>query len=79
MKARLNLTIENDLLANVKKYAKEKGSSVSDLVEQYFKKLTVTEPRKSKLFEMVNNLPAVEYPKDYNFKQEYHKAKATKK
>ena len=46
MKARLNLTIEDRLLENVKSYALKQQRSVSELVEGYFK--TVTKPSKRK-------------------------------
>lgn len=48
MKARLNLTIDNQLLAGVKNYAQKHGKSVSELVEDYF--ITVTKPSKTKSF-----------------------------
>ncbi|WP_240768660.1 DUF6364 family protein [Olivibacter sp. XZL3] len=37
MKAKLNLTIDKQLLTEVKAYAAQKHSSVSELVEGYFK------------------------------------------
>jgi len=40
MKTRLNLTIEENLLDSIKKYALSKHTSISDLVEEYFKSIT---------------------------------------
>jgi hypothetical protein len=55
MKSRLNLTIEEDLLKSMKKYAEKQQTSVSDLVETYFKK--VTKPVKRETFiDMVEKL-----------------------
>ena len=47
MKSRLNLTIENSLLEDVKSYAVKQKRSVSDLVESYFKKVTRPSKRKN--------------------------------
>ena len=78
MKARVNLTIENSLLTKIKKYAEEQGTSVSEIAEQYFIKLTSAKKKKTNLFDIVAELPAVEYPEDYDFKEEYYKAKGAK-
>jgi replicative DNA helicase len=40
MDTKLTLTIEQRLITQAKKYAKNKGRSLSDLVENYFKVLT---------------------------------------
>ena len=40
MNTKLTLTIEKDVIEEAKKYAKDKGQSLSDLVENYFKLLT---------------------------------------
>ena len=42
MKARLNITIEESLLKNVKYFAEEHNTSVSELVENYFKMIVKT-------------------------------------
>ena len=41
MNTKLTLTIEEEVIKVAKAYAKEKGQSLSDLVENYFKLLTV--------------------------------------
>lgn len=48
MKARLNLTIEDGLLKRTKLYAERQHTSLSELVEDYFKE--VTKPAKRKTF-----------------------------
>lgn len=40
MNKKLTLTIEKDVIKNAKEYSKEKGQSLSELVENYFKLLT---------------------------------------
>lgn len=58
MKARLNLTIDNALLENVKGYAMKQQTSVSELVESYFK--IVTKPSKRK--NIINMVEKLEKP-----------------
>lgn len=43
MNAKLTLTIDKDVIKEAKNYAKEKGQSLSDLVQNYFKLLTKDE------------------------------------
>ncbi len=43
MNTKLTLTIQKQVIEDAKKYAKEKGQSLSDLVENYFKLLTKDE------------------------------------
>ncbi|TXB57036.1 DUF6364 family protein, partial [Phaeodactylibacter luteus] len=40
MNTKLTLTIEEEVIKTAKEYAKEKGQSISDLVENYFKLIT---------------------------------------
>ena len=40
MNTKLTLTIEEEVIRIAKEYAKEKGQSLSDLVENYFKLIT---------------------------------------
>ena len=48
MKARLNLTIEDNLLKRTKEFAEQQQTSVSELVEDYFRE--ITKPLKRKNF-----------------------------
>lgn len=41
MKTKLTLTIEKEVIEIAKEYAKEKGLSLSEMVENYFKLITV--------------------------------------
>lgn len=47
MKTRLNLTIDQSLLESMKTYAANKNTSVSELVETYFKKVSRPARRKN--------------------------------
>jgi fructose-1,6-bisphosphatase/sedoheptulose 1,7-bisphosphatase-like protein len=77
MKARLNITIDKEVLQNVKQLAEVQKTSVSELVENYFK--TITQPVKKKsLSEYIKALPKPNLPKDFNWKEEYYKAKTKK-
>jgi hypothetical protein len=58
MKTRLNLTIDDALLDNIKAYASNKQTSVSELVENYFK--TITKPAKRK--NIINLVEKLEKP-----------------
>ncbi|MFD2284711.1 hypothetical protein GJU39_20650 [Pedobacter petrophilus] len=78
MKARVNLTIEEDILQKAKKYASEMGSSVSELVESYFRKITEPKEREVKLFKMVEKLEKPNLPEDFDYKKEYYEARKDK-
>lgn len=78
MKARVNLTIEQDVLEKAKSYASKMGASVSELVEEYLKKITEPKEIKTDLFDMVKNLPKTNYPEDFDFKKEYYEERKKK-
>ena len=42
MNTKLTLTIEKEIIEIAKVYAKEKGQSLSEMVENYFKLITIT-------------------------------------
>lgn len=42
MNTKLTLTIEKEVIEIAKEYAKEKGQSLSELVENYFKLITIS-------------------------------------
>jgi hypothetical protein len=55
MKSRVNLTIEDSLLKSTKLYAQKHGTSVSVLVEEYFR--NITKPaRKTTIIDLVQQL-----------------------
>jgi len=42
MSTKLTLTLEKEVIETAKEYAKEKGQSLSELVENYFKLITMS-------------------------------------
>jgi Family of unknown function (DUF6364) len=77
MKARLNLTIDDSLLEEVKSYAVKQQRSVSELVESYFK--TVTKPSKRKnILHLVEKLSKPIIDMDGDLKELYYKENAKK-
>ncbi len=78
MKARVNLTIEERLLSEIKSYAAEKHVSISELVEDYFKQLTKPAKRPA-LLDMVKNLKVPEdTDKGVDLKKKYYEDNAAK-
>ena len=74
MKSRLNLTIDESLLAKVKGHATVRKTSVSELVENYFEQLTKQVGRKN-ILEMVDQLPKHNIDPKQNLKKLYYEAK----
>ena len=77
MKARLNLSIDNQLLSHIKAYAASKGTSVSELVEEYFR--AVARPAKRKnIISMVEKLEPSTIDKKADVKELFYKDQASK-
>ncbi len=78
MKSRVNLTIEKGLLSEVKCYATENQVSISELVEEYFKKLT--KPAKTPtIFDMIKDLNVEEkFENIPDLKKAYYEDNAAK-
>lgn len=72
MNTKLTLTIEKEVIEEAKEYAKAKGQSLSDLVENYFKLIT-KDKRKVKsnqLSPRVKRLRGIlKVDKDYDYKK----------
>ena len=79
MKAKINLSIEEKLVYKIKAYAEEKHTSVSELVEEYFKRV-VEKPSKKKnsLIELIESLPKPEINPDTDLKKQYFEEQASK-
>jgi predicted HicB family RNase H-like nuclease len=45
LNTKLTITIEKEVIEIAKVYAKEKGQSLSEMVENYFKFITVNRPK----------------------------------
>lgn len=73
MKARLNITIENALLNEVKNLAAQKNTSVSELVENYF--MSITKPKRKLLTEVLDQLPKVKVAANKKLGELYYEEK----
>ncbi|KPQ13493.1 MAG: toxin-antitoxin system antidote component [Algoriphagus marincola HL-49] len=83
MKKRLNITIDEKLLEKIKQYAAKEEKSISNLVEEHFEKLVRRRtglPEGMSLVEYMRSLPKskIDFPEDFDWKEEYYKAKAKK-
>lgn len=78
MKARLNITIDESVLRNVKYLAQEQNTSVSEIVETYFKSIVKPKKQKKSLTDLIESLPKPNLAKNFNWKEEYVKAKTKK-
>ncbi|SFT38324.1 hypothetical protein SAMN04489724_0515 [Algoriphagus locisalis] len=81
MKKRLNITIEENLLDKIKTYAERNETSISSLVEEHFEALIKPKPKLKNgmsLVEYMKSLPKFDIPDNYDYKEEYYKAKAKK-
>ena len=78
MKAKLNLTIESDVLNKAKEYASRQKTSISSLVEEYLSFISKPQ-KKSSLVKLIDSLPkSTQYKDDIDFKKEYYEAKGKK-
>ena len=77
MRVRINLTIEAHLLSRIKRYAASKKTSVSGLVEDFFKKVVKPSKRKT-IIELLENLetPGIDPKKD--LKKDFYKEQEKK-
>ena len=71
MDTKLTLTIEKDLIEQAKIYAKSKGRSLSDIVENYFKLLVKqTDDKDQELTPIVKSLQgSIKVPADFDYKE----------
>ena len=72
MNTKLTLTIQQEVIEKAKTYAKEKGRSLSDLVENYFRTLGLGEqPIENAPGSIASSLlGSVKEPKNFDYKKE---------
>jgi hypothetical protein len=80
MNTKLTLTIEHTLIDKAKKYAKDKGRSLSDIIENYLKVIIKDDNTK-----VIDSTPiasslrgAFKAPKDFDYKKELSKGLSEK-
>jgi hypothetical protein len=80
MNTKLTLTIEQSVIKKAKKYASEKGRSLSDIIENYLKVITKEEEKKDiELTPLVKSLKgSFKAPKNFEYKSELSKSLAKK-
>ena len=74
MKVPLALTIESSLLEDIKKFAADQGTSVSELVENYFKVITMLKTKQN-FMQLTEELPVPNIPKDAKLMDLYFQLK----
>lgn len=71
MTTKLTLTMEDRVIDSAKKYARKKGKSLSDIVENYLKSITTHEETAEVLSPKVTRLMgAIKLPEDFDYKKE---------
>jgi len=79
MQTKLTLTIEQSIIELAKKYAKEQGRSLSDLIENYLKVVLDDDESNIKISPAIKNLQgSISLPEDFDYKKELAKAIAEK-
>jgi hypothetical protein len=79
MKARINLTVEEEVLKKAKYYAEEHNTSVSEMVETYLKKITQKANKEKPYFlKVLENFKPKEDYNNRDLTKEYYEAKGKK-
>lgn len=79
MTTKLTLTIDDAVISIAKKYAKQKGKSLSDIVENYLMSLTSKENKDESISPRILKLMGViELPDNFEYKKELTKGLAKK-
>lgn len=76
MKSKLNLTIEEALLAKIKRYAASQKTSVSELVEHYF--YSITRAHKPNIVELMERMEKPSIDLSQNLKKGYYEEQKEK-
>ena len=77
MKNRLNITIDEALLEQAKRYAQKHNTSVSKLVESYFTGLARS-PRKKNILDLIDDFPKTKRPAEDYVKENYYQSQKKK-
>lgn len=77
MKTRLNLTIDQSLLERMKAYAAKKHTSVSELVETYFERVSRPAKKKNILY-LVDQLDKPAIDEKENLKEQFYEQQSEK-
>jgi hypothetical protein len=71
MTTKLTLTIDDSVISVAKKYAKNKGKSLSDIVENYLMTLTAKESKEEKAISprILKLMGVIELPEEFDYKK----------
>ena len=79
MNTKLTLTIEQAIIKRAKSYAKEKGRSLSDIIENYLKAITKEQRIEEELSPLIKSLQgSFKAPKSFDYKKELSKGLSEK-
>jgi len=79
MNTKLTLTIEQAIIKRAKSYAKEKGRSLSDIIENYLKAITKEQKIEEELSPLIKSLQgSFKAPKSFDYKKELSKGLSEK-
>ncbi|HVV55543.1 MAG TPA: DUF6364 family protein [Mucilaginibacter sp.] len=71
MTTKLTLTIEDQVIDSAKKYARKKGESLSNIVENYLKSITAQDDAEVTISPRVSKLMGtIKLPEDFDYKKE---------
>ncbi len=71
MNTKLTLTIEQTIIKKAKSYAKEKGRSLSDIIENYLKAITKEQKIEEELSPFITSLRgSFKSPESFDYKKE---------
>jgi len=75
MTTKLTLTIDDEVISSAKKYAKHKGKSLSDIVENYLMALSTDESDEEQIAPRILKLMgSIQLPENFNYEEELTKA-----
>ena len=79
MNTKLTLTIEKSIIEKAKLYAKDKGRSLSDIIESYLKAITAEKKAVNDISPLVNSLRgSFKAPESFDYKKELSKGLSEK-
>ena len=76
MNTKLTLTIDDKVIDSAKKYAREKGKSLSDIVENYLKSIILKEDKEDTSIspKILKLMGSVKLPQNFDYKTAFGKA-----
>ena len=77
MKKRLNITVDQVLMEQAKRYAARHKTSLSQMVEKYFKSLTRPAHKKN-VIDLLNELPKPKVKVEGDLKKRYYESQKNK-